>query len=203
MNETAERWGAVGFRSPATHRNPDWFHAMGFDYDSSAPDTDPYEPQPGGCLSLFPFLVDDVVELPITMPQDHTVFGLLKRPDGALWAEKAKWVIARNGVVCILAHPDTMTGYAESDAVMPHYSALLERLARTESRMWNPLPRNLSAWWRLRRNANIFRDAGGVRIKDGGPGMVCGTLRVKDSSLVVVPPRARMGAAQEPQEGGR
>ena len=41
MRRWAERWGAVGFRSPATHRVWDWMPMLGFDYDSSYPDTDP------------------------------------------------------------------------------------------------------------------------------------------------------------------
>ena len=42
-------WDAVGFRSPALHRNPEWMPELGCRYDSSFPDTDPFEPQPGGC----------------------------------------------------------------------------------------------------------------------------------------------------------
>ena len=41
----AERWGAVGFRSPATHRDWRLMRLLGFEYDSSSPDTDPFEPQ--------------------------------------------------------------------------------------------------------------------------------------------------------------
>src|SRR5262249_32850606 len=47
MRRYAERWGAVGFRSPATHRVWEWMPLLGFEYDSSSPDTDPYEPIPG------------------------------------------------------------------------------------------------------------------------------------------------------------
>jgi len=36
----AERWGAVGFRSPATHRNWAVMSVLPFQYDSSSPDTD-------------------------------------------------------------------------------------------------------------------------------------------------------------------
>ena len=74
MREFAERWNAVGFRSPATQRVWELMPQLGFDYDSSYPDTDPYEPQPGGCCSWLPFFNDDLVELPITLPQDHTLF---------------------------------------------------------------------------------------------------------------------------------
>ena len=76
----ADRWGATGFRSPATQRSWDLMPRLGFDYDSSSTDTDPYEPQPGGCCSFLPFFNDGLVELPITLPQDHTLFTILRSP---------------------------------------------------------------------------------------------------------------------------
>ena len=65
----AEEWRAVGFRSPATHRDWRLMPLLGFDYDSSSPDTDPFEPQSGGCCSLLPFHNGELVELPITLPK--------------------------------------------------------------------------------------------------------------------------------------
>ena len=70
-------WDAVGFRSPATHRNADWMPELGALYDSSFPDTDPFEPQGGGCCSILPYFLDDLVELPITLVQDHTLWEIL------------------------------------------------------------------------------------------------------------------------------
>ena len=61
---------------------------LGFDYDSSYPDTDPFEPAAGGCCTWLPFFNGDLVELPITLPQDHTLFVILRR-DSRLWLEKA------------------------------------------------------------------------------------------------------------------
>ena len=56
MRAWAERWGAVGFRSPATHRGWDLIPLLGFDYDSSYPDTDPFEPQARRLLQLAALL---------------------------------------------------------------------------------------------------------------------------------------------------
>ena len=80
MREWAERWHAVGFRSPATHRAWELMPRLGFDYDSSYPDTDPYEPVAGGCCSWLPFMNGELVELPITLPQDHTLYEILRVP---------------------------------------------------------------------------------------------------------------------------
>jgi hypothetical protein len=188
MREVAARWGAVGFRSPATHRNPDWFYAMGFDYDSSAPDTDPFEPQSGGCLSLFPFMVGDVLEIPITMPQDHTLMALLKDRDGLLWRRKAHEIVSRHGVVCMLAHPDGMPGYAGNEKVRPVYRSFLEELTTSCDGYWNPVPRELSAWWRRRVRATVSPEgsvvSGGTLVPEARMGLV----RLRGDAVDVVPP---------------
>ncbi len=92
IREYASRWGAVGFRSPATHRDWRLMPLLGFEYDSSSPDTDPYEPQSGGCCTWWPFFNADLVELPITLVQDHTLFEILRRPDERLWVDKAAFL---------------------------------------------------------------------------------------------------------------
>jgi len=81
INAYARDWKAVGFRSPSTLRNADWMTEMSFVYDSSFPDTDPYEPQPGGCCTIWPYFLGKMVELPMTMPQDHTLFEIHQMTD--------------------------------------------------------------------------------------------------------------------------
>ena len=50
-------WNAVGFRSGFMHHNLDWLHDLEVSYDSSTFDTDPFEPQPDGANTIFPFWV--------------------------------------------------------------------------------------------------------------------------------------------------
>jgi peptidoglycan/xylan/chitin deacetylase (PgdA/CDA1 family) len=148
INECGRQWNASGFRSPATYRNQEWFHLLGFEYDSSMTDTAPYEPQPGGCASLFPFPIDHLVELPMTLPQDHTLFGLLGQTDSDTWLTKLRQIKDANGMACVLTHPDPVRGYiglAENEA---HYIGLLDAVADSEA--WTPLPRDLARWWRAR-----------------------------------------------------
>ena len=76
-HKSAEGWNAVGFRSAACHRHSDWMQSLNFDYDSSSPDTDPFEPQNGGCCTWLPFFNGELVELPLTLRQDHTLFVIL------------------------------------------------------------------------------------------------------------------------------
>lgn len=149
MRRWAARWGAVGFRSPATHRRWEWMPLMGFDYDTSYPDTDPYEPMGGGCCSWLPFFNEELVELPLTLAQDHTLFEILRIGDGP-WHEKTELLRRRGGLALIDVHPDYMLG----DESLHAYERLLAAYADDAS-AWKALPREVSEWWRRRAETSI------------------------------------------------
>ena len=155
VNEFGRAWGAVGFRSPATYRNPDWFDRLDFEYDSSFTDTAPYEPQPGGCASLFPFMIGDVVEAQMTLPQDHTLFGLLGQTDADVWLRKLDLIKDAHGMACVLTHPDSGDGYIGREANEAHYLEVLDYIACSEA--WTPVPRDLARWWRARLATDPLR----------------------------------------------
>jgi len=152
MRRAAERWSAVGFRSPATHRQWELMPLLRFDYDSSYPDTDPFEPQSGGCCTWLPFFNQEMVELPMTMAQDHTMFVILRHKDETAWVEKAEFLRGRGGMALIDTHPD----YLIEERIMGAYARLLERYADDAS-AWKPLPHEVSAWWRRRAASRIER----------------------------------------------
>jgi hypothetical protein len=136
-------WGAVGFRSPATHRNADWMPELGALYDSSFPDTDPFEPQGGGCCSIHPFLLGDLVELPITLVQDHTLWEILREETIDLWTNKSDWIAENGGLINLITHPD----YLDTPARLRMYEEYLEYLAGLDGG-WHALPREVASWWR-------------------------------------------------------
>ena len=140
-----QEWGAVGFRSPATHRNAAWMPELGCLYDGSFPDTDPFEPQPGGCCSIFPFFIGEMVELPITLVQDHTMFEILREPSIRLWKEKSDWIIRNHGLVHLLVHPD----YLCTGDRLAAYEEFLGFLGQQE-RGWHALPKEVAHWWKAR-----------------------------------------------------
>jgi predicted glycosyltransferase/peptidoglycan/xylan/chitin deacetylase (PgdA/CDA1 family) len=149
INEFGRQLGASGFRSPATYRNQHWFHMLGFEYDSSLADTAPFEPQAGGCASLFPFQVDDgLIELPMTLAQDHTLFGLLGETNAQTWLTKLRQIKKVNGMGCVLTHPDPAPGYVGMPENEEHYTKLLDTIVASGA--WVPLPRELARWWRTR-----------------------------------------------------
>jgi peptidoglycan/xylan/chitin deacetylase (PgdA/CDA1 family) len=156
-------WDAVGFRSPATHRNAEWMHELGCLYDSSFPDTDPFEPQAGGCCSILPFFLGDLVELPITLVQDHTLFEILRTDSIEHWTRKSDWIIENQGLINLITHPD----YLDTPRRLRLYEEFLEYLS-AQSAGWHALPREVAQWWRTRAGLRLVSEDGDVRIE--GPG---------------------------------
>ena len=145
MRAWADHWGAVGFRSPATQRSWELMPLLGFDYDSSYTDSAPHEPRPGGCCTYLPYFIDDLVELPITLPQDHTLFEVLGMTDGSVWRSKVDALRSRGGLVLMIAHPD----YVHCPGMLRAWSDLLDQLS-ADPEAWHALPREVAAWWRRR-----------------------------------------------------
>lgn len=150
MQAHARRWHATGFRSPATQRVWEWMPMLGFDYDSSYPDTDLFEPQPGGCCTWLPFLNGQLVELPITLSQDHTLFVILGQTDETAWVEKAELLRDRGGLALLNTHPD----YMRDPERLRAYEAFLRRFADDAS-AWRALPRDVASWWRRRAASHL------------------------------------------------
>src|SRR5260370_15609527 len=104
----------------------DWLHELDIRYDASTFDTDPFEPQPEGHHTIFPLWVPSpprlgsdpstnnlagggYVELPYTLPQDSTLFLLLREKTPDIWMRKLDWIADHGGMDLILTHPDYMT----------------------------------------------------------------------------------------------
>lgn len=147
LRALADRLGAVGFRSPATHRVFDWLAELPIEYDCTIPNSDPYEPQPGGCCSVWPFFIGNVVELPYTLPQDHTLLTLLGHRSPALWLEQAAAIEREHGLIQCVSHPDP--GYLGDRDKRAVYAEFLRGLGEHE-RLWRALPREVASWWKAR-----------------------------------------------------
>jgi hypothetical protein len=155
MRAWADHWGAVGFRAPATQRSWAMMPRLGFEYDSSYTDTAPHEPQPGGCCTYLPFFIDDLVELPLTLPQDHTLFEILGMSDGATWHAKVDTLRARGAMVLVIAHPD----YVHCPGMQQAWEDLLDQLV-ADPDAWHALPHEVAAWWRRRARSTPQLQAG-------------------------------------------
>lgn len=160
INSYLKEWNTKGFRAPAMHHNLDWIGALNIDYDMSTFDTDPFEPQPDGVGTIFPFWVENkrhyqrgYIELPYTLPQDFTPFVLMKEKTPKIWIEKLDWIAANNGMVLVNVHPDyidfdsTGKNYEEFD-VKIYIDFLNYVKSKYEGKYWNALPSEIAAYWK-------------------------------------------------------
>jgi hypothetical protein len=147
VGATADRFGASGFRSPATHRVHEWLADLPLDYDCTVPFSDPYEALPGGCCIPWPFFIGDVVELPYTLPQDHTIFTLLRTRSVEPWLRQLERLEACNGLIQSVTHPDP--GYLGDADKRALYVDFLDAI-RERDGLWRALPREVARWWRRR-----------------------------------------------------
>ncbi len=159
INHYLRDWNAVGFRSPAMHHNLDWLHDLNITYDASTFDTGPFEAQPDGTGTIFPFWVSGpeptsgYLELPYTLPQDFTLFVLMQEANIKIWTEKVDWIAANGGMVLVNAHPDYMHfgpgKLGPEEYSSNHYAELLDYLhTHYEGQFWHGLPKTLTEVWR-------------------------------------------------------
>jgi len=154
INRALARYGAVGFRAPMVHRNLEWLQGLDVKYDASCFDVDSFQPIPGGVGTIWPFMAGKFVELPYTLPQDHTLLVALGRRDGRIWETKRDFLIRHHGMVLMLTHPDYLT----SDEQLDLYRRFLTT-TRDIGGYWHALPREVAAWWRAREESTPVKDA--------------------------------------------
>ena len=220
INHYLEEWDAVGFHSPSMHRNLEWIHDLNIEYDQSTFDTDPFEPQPDGVGTIFPYAVyknsqqhrsfrarpvsrpgvpasrfpsscnptnptnptnpinptnstnstnsidsrpfdsidptnpsDFYIELPYTLPQDHTLFVIMREKDISIWKEKLDWVAEKGGMALLNSHPDYMN-FRNKQNGLEEYPAsyYLDFLTYVKTKYrgqyWHALPRDIARFWR-------------------------------------------------------
>lgn len=181
IDEYLTKWGAVGFRAPSMYHNLNWVGELNIEYDSSTFDTDPFEPQPDGVGTIFPFWVsrnrelatrnsDPVtglhsgyVELPYTLPQDFTLFILMKEKNTDIWAKKLNWIVEFGGMVLLNTHPDYINfdGGKNKLGEYPkeYYEDFLAQInLKYKGQYWHILPKDLARYW-ARNFSNIAENA--------------------------------------------
>jgi peptidoglycan/xylan/chitin deacetylase (PgdA/CDA1 family) len=179
INGYLRDWNAAGFRSGFMLHKLDWLHELDIQYDASTFDTDPFEPQPEGRHTIFPFWVPapaarkseanssgtnnsscstsgrlraGYVELPYTLPQDFTLFLLLREQTPDIWLRKIDWIAKHGGMALVNVHPDYLCfdGAAPKAMEYPssHYKALLDYVKeRYEGLFWHTTPRKVAQFF--------------------------------------------------------
>ena len=163
INQYARQFQCDGFRSGAMYRQQQWYDAFEFSYDMSVPNVASLEPQRGGCCTVMPYFIGEILELPLTTIQDYSLFHILNDYSISLWTQQIEAIREQNGLITLLAHPDYLAGRG----ALPVYKALLAYLQRlrAQSKIWTALPSEVNRWWRSRRQMSIVPDGKSWRIE--------------------------------------
>ena len=183
INRYGQEFGASGFRSAVLYRNLDWFQELDFSYDMSVPNVAPFDPQRGGCCTVMPYFIGNVLELPLTTIQDYTLFYVLNERSIEIWMNQMERIFERNGMAMFLVHPDYIL---ESDtlAIYKQLLATLSRLRGTRE-LWLALPGEIDRWWRARNRMSIEKRGASWRILgEGAERAVLAFARVVDDRLI-------------------
>ncbi len=174
INRYLRDWGAKGFRSGFMLRNLDWLHELDIQYDCSTFDTDPFEPQPDGVGTIFPFwiprteaqksdirngksvpdssLAPGYVELPYTLPQDSTLFLMLKEDSADIWKKKLDWIARHGGMALVNVHPDYLNlgnSTARGTYSVEKYKDLLRYVSeKYPGEFWQATTSQVAHWYR-------------------------------------------------------
>jgi hypothetical protein len=157
INRYGRDYKALGFRSPILYRNQDWYEFFDFDYDTSVPNVGHLDPQRGGCCTVMPYFVGNLVELPVTLTQDYSLFHILNDYSLTLWEQQVDLILNKHGLINAIVHPDYLIGARERETFQG-LLALYSRL-RQHKNVWIALPKDVSSWWRRRSKMQpVYRD---------------------------------------------
>lgn len=163
INSYARTYGADGFRAGSLYRKQLWYGALKFSYDMSIPNVAHLDPQRGGCCTVMPYFLGDILELPVTMTQDYTLFHILDDYSIELWKRQMEIIIDRHGLISFIVHPDYMVKPQQRCI----YEALLGYLSRLEEEkgVWITTPGEVNRWWRQRAEMKLVPCADGWQIE--------------------------------------
>ena len=166
INDYGRRYKAIGYRSGVMYRNQDWYNAFEFEYDMSVPNVAHLDPQHGGCCTVMPYFIGNLLELPLTTVQDYALFHILKDHSIDLWKRQMEVIERQHGIMSFVVHPD----YVIAKRDRATFETLLDYLARWRDRgtLWFALPGEVNRWWRQRSKMRLIRQESGWTIHGEG-----------------------------------
>ena len=166
INSYGKEFGARGFRSAVLYRRQEWMNELDFAYDMSVPNVAHLDPQRGGCCTVMPYFMGDLVEIPVTATQDYSLFHILSDYSTRLWEKQVATITHVHGMASFIIHPD----YVIDERARRTYEHLLKYVAdlRTNQAMWIALPGEINDWWRARAKMELVQDDGTWRVTGKG-----------------------------------
>jgi len=166
INAYGKLFHAEGFRAAVLYRNQEWYEALDFSYDTSVPNAGHLDPQRGGCCTVMPYFVGNLVELPVTTIQDYSLFHILSDYSIDIWKQQIGLILESHGLINVIIHPD----YSMAGRERAVYEQLLSHLARLRDELgvWTALPKDVAQWWRQRSKMSLVEEHNGLRIEGEG-----------------------------------
>jgi hypothetical protein len=166
INEYGRKFRATGFRAAVLYRNQDWFDQFHFAYDMSVPNVAHLDPQRGGCCTVMPYFIGDLLEIPVTDIQDYSLFNILNDYSIDIWKRQTALILSRHGLMSFIIHPD----YIIEARARATFEALLDHLAnlRDKQNVWTALPREIDQWWRQRAKMKLVPTGSTWKIEGEG-----------------------------------
>jgi len=183
INRYGKAFRARGFRSAVLYRRLDWMNELDFAYDMSVPSVGHLDPQRGGCCTVMPYFIGDLVEIPVTATQDYSLFNILGEYSTKLWEEQVATITRSHGMATFIIHPD----YVIEARARQIYEQLLRHLAdlRSNNNLWIARPGEINDWWRARAGMQLVREHDNWRVEgDGSEYARVGYAKVEDDRIV-------------------
>ncbi len=139
INEYLRDWNAVGFRSGFMLHNLDWLHHLDIEYDMSTFDTDPFEPQPDGRNTIFPFWVPRPPVAEDGGPKTEDRGAPRSQLPASFSSQLSDLSFPNSALPALNSQPSTLncgSGYAELPYTLPQDSTLFLLLGETTSDVW-------------------------------------------------------------------
>ena len=171
INAYGKQYGAEGFRAGVLYRKQVWYDALDFAYDMSVPNVAHLDPQRGGCCTVMPYFIGDILELPVTTTQDYSLFNILKDYSIDLWKRQIDLIMEKHGLMSFIVHPDYVVNSRERGI----YEQLLGylRALDKDKGIWLATPGEVNRWWRLRDQMRLIKDQHGWHIEGEGSEQAC------------------------------
>jgi hypothetical protein len=148
------------------YRKQVWHDALKVSYDMSVPNVAHLDPQRGGCCTVMPYFLGEILELPVTTTSDYTLFHILHDYSIDLWKKHIEIIMEMHGLISFIVHPD----YTVKPQQRCIYEALLGYLSclEEEKNIWITTPGEANRWWRQRAELRSVENLEGWQIV--GPG---------------------------------
>jgi len=166
INKYCRKFGAEGFRSGVLYRNLRWYGEYEFAFDMSVPNIGHLDPQGGGCCTVLPYFIGDILEIPVTLTQDYSLFHILHQFSIDLWKQQIRTIVDGHGVVSVIVHPDYVIASEQRQVFRDLLAHVREQCAVRN--IWATVPSQVNSWWRKRNEMKLVFASDAWRITGDG-----------------------------------